>query len=618
VRWLREYFRSGWAFFVPYLASYLVYAWLRWPIHAASSAARPGFVPALSQVYWLLHGAHLLLAIVAVVGWLRNPQRLALGAPLLAWVCLAALIAVPGVYLELPADTWSHLSRLNQWGNVVTVLENTEWKKTGSFLAYSLIGWIGDPSRQLRAFDAFYLVCCLLYHWQFFRFSRALGLTGTRAFLAVLVNFLTFGNNIFGFDRYYGMSTTVFAEIAVLAGLRALIVNVASAATVEHAAPAAAGDYEWLRVAGTLAACVPLIVFNHVQGVAILGAGGFAVISWHFWNQSRRRAVVMLALFCAANALVLFTWPRHPSIDGVYRPVGWLTSWYAFDLFSPASPAFDRSLQILGFFGVVNLAAGLVLIWKRNLVGWLTLAPVLVLVCPVFTLPYLDTIARHGPPGYDYIATFHRVLLGIPAGLALCVLLPWRSRNPGAPSEHAKWRDEEGPFLAVLAASLALLLVPVPGPFFNRFWQQTMRVPADLAESHVVANAGSRAFPGQTRPPVLSTPGIGFVLNAFGDSAPIFRNKWMLYPTLSTPVDRAHYLMLAIAEHRKEGRANEVVIPSYGALFSPRSLAGIFSGHWLGSQVALEQTAGPEIEAFIASDHRLLSRRDDVSIYGSR
>ena len=33
---LQSYFRSGWAFLIPYLAAYLLYAWLDWPVNPNS------------------------------------------------------------------------------------------------------------------------------------------------------------------------------------------------------------------------------------------------------------------------------------------------------------------------------------------------------------------------------------------------------------------------------------------------------------------------------------------------------------------------------------------------------------------------------------------------------
>src|SRR5690349_2741313 len=49
---LRAYFGSGWAFLIPYLAVYLLYAWLRWPVNAGATFA----APPLLHVFWFLHG----------------------------------------------------------------------------------------------------------------------------------------------------------------------------------------------------------------------------------------------------------------------------------------------------------------------------------------------------------------------------------------------------------------------------------------------------------------------------------------------------------------------------------------------------------------------------------
>jgi|CXWL01.1.fsa_nt_gi hypothetical protein len=38
---LQNYFRSGWAFLIPYLAAYLLYAWLRWPVNPATGLLHP-------------------------------------------------------------------------------------------------------------------------------------------------------------------------------------------------------------------------------------------------------------------------------------------------------------------------------------------------------------------------------------------------------------------------------------------------------------------------------------------------------------------------------------------------------------------------------------------------
>ena len=97
---LQNYFRSGWAFLIPYLAAYLLYAWLKWPVNpvAAGSSTVGGVqlavsaigalpstvtpstahsllstgVPCLLHVYWALHALHLVLGAYALRAWWKG------------------------------------------------------------------------------------------------------------------------------------------------------------------------------------------------------------------------------------------------------------------------------------------------------------------------------------------------------------------------------------------------------------------------------------------------------------------------------------------------------------------------------------------------------------------
>ena len=79
---LRRYFHSGWAFLIPYLAAYLLYWWLKWPVNPWS---RPGSgavvsgqwpaVPPLLHVYWTLHAVNLVFAVIALRAWWRERCR---------------------------------------------------------------------------------------------------------------------------------------------------------------------------------------------------------------------------------------------------------------------------------------------------------------------------------------------------------------------------------------------------------------------------------------------------------------------------------------------------------------------------------------------------------------
>lgn len=84
---LQSYFRSGWAFLFPYLAAYLLYAWLRWPVNPAPggegivkgisrseglATSDWALIPSLLHVYWALHAIHLILGAIALRSWWRE------------------------------------------------------------------------------------------------------------------------------------------------------------------------------------------------------------------------------------------------------------------------------------------------------------------------------------------------------------------------------------------------------------------------------------------------------------------------------------------------------------------------------------------------------------------
>lgn len=76
---LRAYFRSGWAFLIPYLAAYLLYAWLKWPVNPVAGG-QWAVIPCLLHVYWALHAVHLVLGAYAVRTWWRASGATVAGA----------------------------------------------------------------------------------------------------------------------------------------------------------------------------------------------------------------------------------------------------------------------------------------------------------------------------------------------------------------------------------------------------------------------------------------------------------------------------------------------------------------------------------------------------------
>ena len=110
-RQLVAYFRSGWAFLIPYLAAYLLYAWLKWPVNPVAAGSSPvdggqlavsaiGALPStvppstgtpsaayslLSTgvpclLHWFLHALHLVLGALALRAWWKGSGTAVAGA----------------------------------------------------------------------------------------------------------------------------------------------------------------------------------------------------------------------------------------------------------------------------------------------------------------------------------------------------------------------------------------------------------------------------------------------------------------------------------------------------------------------------------------------------------
>lgn len=610
--WTITYFRSGWAFLIPYLAAYLLYAWLRWPVNVAvagsSEHGAKSWIPCLLHIYWALHAIHVALGGFALRAWWRNRSTACLAVasakagPLAAvyrlfpWVFLGLLFHLPGVYLEFPADPWHHFTKINEWSWVQTVTTHSTWNKSSYFIAYSFIGKITPPALQLKWFDVYYTGCCLLLCWQYFRLARAIGLGGRTSLVFVVLQALLFGNSLFGFYRYYGMSSSLFAQLGAVALTRIVL---------EAARPQEEQGTQLLqRALLLLAPCSSLLAltaFNHVQGLGIAGFGIAAVIVWRL-IEWRRSMIGWLALAALLAGIATIAWfPRPPLLDQEYRPQGWLTAWYGFNLFQPSSPAFDRAAAILGLAGLANLAAGLFLLRRNHVVAWLTLMPVIALCLPFIAIPFAGKLAMIADLNGDYILVFHRMLLATPAGMALVVLAPY-----GA---HGSTRRVPVFFALLLSGLVALMTVPAHGPYFNRLYHFLMQPPDDLAMRHVIHSPESVPLdtimlpnePGEplsqmliARYGILTTPGIGYVLNSTGSTLIANTRLWMTWPKVDSPSANAS---MALKTLQSLGREYVHEAPHWPvpALFSSGSTPGHLSGHWLANEVALDHSAQAEL-----------------------
>lgn len=583
------YFRSGWVFFVPYLFAYLLYSECRWPANPPAPS-----VPPLLYVFWALHLTNCALALGTFRSWWLghfNPEDAAGIYPRLAsiapWILLGLVLLIPGVYLEWPADPWEHFRRITEWRLRHDVGGQYDGYKSMYFFAYSLVGRL-PVSIQLTALDAYSTGAGLLLLWQYYRLALAVGLDRRWAFLSCIVNLLTFGNVTFSFYRYYGLATTMIAQVGAVALTRM---------TLEWAQsrnPFNARAVFGLMIPGIL--LLGLIAFDHIQGLGIAALGIAGVAIWRLVAWKRISLVWVASAAILGSAAMVAVYPRDSLLDSVYRQSGWLNSWYGFNILAWPSPAADRALQILGCFGVANIAAAAFLLRRNQVCAWLTLAPVASLLIPIFTIPFAEAYARTNPSD---ILTYHRMLFAIPPGLATLVLfkeLAGRVSDPAAANgPFRRLVASQGAFALYLCALAAAMTVPGSAFAYNRTWQLLSSVPADLTLNQIwrgVARFDEIPEARDSREVVsTSIPGFLFDVQHAGPNLQRGRHYLMSHRTPSDDVTDAERVL----SNPTAWPRSAAFLPDYRSFYSPRSLAGYLSGHWPPQEAALASSGSEEL-----------------------
>jgi len=629
--YLQHYFRSGWAFLIPYLAAYLLYAWLKWPVNPASADSQPstGFrPPCLLHVYWSLHTIHLLLGTIALRSWwktaaLKLQLSTSTGAPsarppstthrsletvyrLLPWAFLGLLFCIPGIYLEWPSDPWEHLHRINEWHALDEVTAHSAWEKSSYFLTYSLTQHATGLA-QVDWLNIYYTAVCLLLSWQYYRLARAVGLSERASFIFVLLSVLTFGNNIFSFYRYYGISSSIYAQLGAVAITR-IAVDFRQRKESTEKERLAGSSFYILNFWGPLGAVLLLATFtafSHVQGLVIAGLGFASLIIWQMIEWKRSAAFWLMIGIIGLNAACIAWWPKHPLIPSLYIPAGWLNSWYGFNIFVWPSPAADRLMHVLGISGMINLVAGFMVLRRNQVIGWLTLGPVIGLSLPCVAIAFVDVIAPNNP---GEIAAFPRLLFAIPAGLALVSL----TQKGGA---LAKTLESLNDFVTRLAGVrlgpqtgyilLILCLVgaatlPMAAPYSNRVWHLLSRTPDDLALHPIWKGTASlrsdHGTPAEPRVITMSQPGFILDLQQTGYAFVAYRHYAR---SARSPIDD----LIALAEFIGDPNtkhATHVLLFDQGIFFSPSSIAAFYSAHWPAQETVLATAGTPELKPLIA------------------
>jgi len=487
--------------------------------------------PALLHVYWWLHAIHLVLAAITLWSWWRlrrieegerrkkdqwsvhdtiDAQSSLLPAPLnlllktAPWLCLGLLFWIPGIYLEWPSDPWEHLRRINEWRLIDTPEEHTYWHKSAYFIPYSMLG-LSTAETQLFRLDLYYTGACLLLSWQYYRLARACNFSRRMSLLLIVAQSLLFGNNIFSFYRYYGISSTIYAQIGAVALTRAALKFAARQTDLRRVrqgdpsgeAPIVSpvrsqpiyryGHTFWngqalARFLASSIFLIPFIAFHHWQGLGIAALSVAAVAAWRLIEWRCSLKWWLIGGVVAVNLFFLSAYPRATTI-ATFRAEGWLSAWLGFDLLFPSSPAANRAMQILGSAGILNIVAAVLLARRNHVVAWLTLMPYLAVLMPMVAVPLAEQLSSMAD---NYIVLFHRMFFASPpllAIIALTVRLPWqklrltRTRQlPGADSYGGR-RLIWGASVATLALLVAL---PPNEPVYMRTWHALHVTPEDL------------------------------------------------------------------------------------------------------------------------------------------
>ena len=158
-------------------------------------------------------------------------------------------------------------------------------------------------------------------------------------------------------------------------------------------------------------------------------------------------------------------------------------------------------LQIVSVFGLVNLAAALVLIYRNHVIAWLTILPVAVMLLPCIAVPLEQILAQASGP--DNVITFQRFFFSIPPCLAVVCLWAQLHHRPRGVEPVRLHRPHPsaaplGPLLSIPAddsppsrdgfyalvivsmAFIALTTAPSSSPYYNRAWNTNVVVPDDL------------------------------------------------------------------------------------------------------------------------------------------
>ena len=581
---LRSYFASGWAFLIPYVVAFLIYYKFKLPLTIADPSL---IVPTLLHIYWWIHIINLVLAFFAIYSLRRAASEIpTFSSQLLSiapWALLALTFYIPGTYLEFPSDPWEHLARITHWADSNTL--QTLYKSFGYSIPYSFLGTDSRYARFLRL-DLYTTGICLILCWQYFRLGVAVGLSNKFSLLFVLIQSVTLGNSTFSFYKYYSLASTIYCQIAAIALIR-LSIELMGKETAQCRTETnreLVNKWRFVKFLFSAIFLIIVIVLNHMQGLGIAGLGLLAVGIWSLIKRKRSIIIWILTVTIALNVATVFWFPRSPFVDQLYKPAGLMNLWYGFNLFSIHSIAAEKMMQILGLFGIVNLAAGLILIYHNKVAGWLSIIPIIALELPCIAQPFAKELTLHADINTAWweISVFNRMFLVIPSGLAIVSLFFYSTQKISKLAYFVKMY----PSIINQRITLIVILVycttlPPSSNYYNRIWNSLAKIPNDLSKRNVIKDIDNYSNELSIVKPNLciTTSGLGFIFYSISNIKLSLIGRTFNEYSNTLPVDITH-LYASIPSLTKD---YNIILANvnWASQYSHNSFASLASNHWL-------------------------------------
>jgi len=482
------------------------------------------------------------------------------------WILLFLLLFIPGLYIEYPSDPWEHLNRIISYENSKLALTYPYSYKFSYSFYYSLISIV--KTKFLLFTLIYYTLFCLLLFYQYFKLSLNLGLPKYYCYYFVLIQFFLFGNNVFSFYRYYGLASSLLAQLGFIATIN-IVCEVNKNIKIYRSLGVFVHFKYIVKELIILCLAILLIISNHIQALGFCIVFSISFLCWLY----RKYYLKLIIIYIILNLLSILYFKNNDCIKALIISNEYISCLYIFKIYNVNSQAFEKFWQILGVFGSINILLSVYYLFKNKLIGYISIVPIILLISPFFVLPLCVFICNDGKQyNTDYILIYHRILFSIPPGLSI-ILFIYEFEFSG----YLKYKK----YLLIIFVFL-FIFIPPDKYGYNRFLNLFSRLPSDLksiptfAEQQFYINYNNFS---KSRNNVL---GAGRIANTFASM------NYSLYQCTGR-------ILLNNSEHENTFKLRriedvdyyDIYYVDYTSIYTPMSYMAYYSKHWSPYYISL-------------------------------